>query len=131
MDNKKDTRFSFRKRIDSFIYAFNGLRILFKEEHNARIHLVVALFVVGMGFFCDISAMEWIALCFAIGLVIAMEIMNSAIENLSDFASQEHNLLIKKAKDLGAAAVLVCAVVSIIVGLIIFVPKIFLFFSFE
>jgi len=125
MEDKENTPFSFKKRRNSFKYAFNGFKVLFREEHNVRIHAVVAVIVVVTGFWLNISAMEWVILCFAIGFVIVTEILNSAIENLSDFVSPEYNRYIKKAKDLGAAAVLASSIVAVIIGLIVFLPKIF------
>jgi diacylglycerol kinase len=114
------------KRLKSFKYAFNGLRILIKEEHNSRIHLAVAICVIMVGFYFDISATEWLSLILAIGFVITMEIVNSSIENICDFISPKKHELIKKVKDLGAAAVLVSAFTAIFVGLIVFIPKIYL-----
>ncbi|ASS48696.1 MAG: diacylglycerol kinase [Candidatus Fluviicola riflensis] len=122
--NKQQQRFSSAKRFGSFIYAFNGLRILLREEHNSWIHIAAAVIAVVLGFIFQISGYEWIAIIFAIGLVIALEIVNSAIENLSDFVSPERHDSIKKIKDLAAAAVLIGAITALAVGLIIFIPKI-------
>lgn len=116
--------FSLIKRIQSFKYALSGLKTLFKEEHNARIHLVAAVIVIVSGFAFRISALEWLAIVFSIGFVFTAEIINSAIENLADYVSQGENDLIKKAKDLSAAAVLVSAITSFVVGIIVFLPKI-------
>jgi diacylglycerol kinase len=116
--------FSIRKRLKSFTYAFAGLKVLFKEEHNARIHIIVAICVLILGFFLKISPIEWIAVVFAIGFVISMEIFNSAIENIADFISPERNEKIKKIKDLSAAGVLISAITAMVIGLIVFLPKI-------
>ncbi|MCZ4408223.1 diacylglycerol kinase family protein [Cryomorphaceae bacterium 1068] len=115
-----------KKRLHSFKYAFEGFRTLLKEEPNSRIHLVAAAIAIAAGFFFGITQSEWIALLFAIGFVFAMELLNSAIENLSDLVSPEKNSFIKKAKDQAAAAVLISAIVSFGIGLIIFIPKIIL-----
>lgn len=123
MDNKSHTNFSLRKRMKSSKYAFNGLKIVFKEEHNARIHLFISLIVIICGFIFQISIIEWIVICFAIGFVICMEILNSAIENLADFVSPEYHNLIKKIKDISAAAVLISTISSIVIGILIFLPK--------
>ncbi|MCU0436864.1 MAG: diacylglycerol kinase family protein [Raineya sp.] len=120
----KNEPFSITKRLKSFGYAFNGLKILIKEEHNARIHAVATIFVVVLGAWLDISTSEWIALIFAIGFVFAMETVNSAIENLADFITKEKQDAIKKVKDLAASAVLISAICALIVGLVIFIPKI-------
>ncbi len=120
----KSQKFSIRKRLNSFKYAFNGLRVLIKEEHNARIHLLASICAIMAGLFFRISSSEWIAIVFAIGLVISLEIINSSIENMADFISPQKNEKIKRIKDLSAAAVLVGAFVALVVGLLIFVPKI-------
>jgi diacylglycerol kinase len=120
----KREKFSLRKRLMSFKYAFNGLKILIDEEHNARIHALVTgcVLIAGWGF--GISRNEWIAVILCTGMVIALEMINSAIENLVDFVSPEKHHSIKKIKDLSAGAVLAGATVAAIVGLIVFLPKI-------
>ena len=117
-------KFSIRKRLKSFQYAFNGIKILISEEPNARIHLLAACCVGIAGWIFRISKGEWIALIFCIAGVFALEAINSAIENLADFVSPEQHETVKKIKDLSAAAVLIAAVAAAIVGLIIFLPKI-------
>lgn len=121
---KENQKFSIKNRLKSFKYAFNGLKILLKEEHNARIHLLATVLVVFFGFILKIHFLEWIAVIFAIGMVFALEIINSAIENLADFVSPEKHEMIAKIKDLAAAAVLVGAISAFLVGTIIFIPKI-------
>ena len=120
----KQKGFSISKRFKSFGYAFNGLKILIREEHNSRIHILAAMVAVIAGLFFQLSAIEWVAIVLAIGWVIALEIINSAIENISDFVSPGQNEMIKKIKDLSAAGVLVGAITAVIIGLIVFVPKI-------
>lgn len=120
----KNNRFSLRKRLKSFGFAFNGLVILLREEHNSRIHFMAAFIAVILAFWLKISAIEWVAIVFAIGFVITLEIINSAIENISDFLSPEKHEMIKKIKDLSAAGVLVGSITSLIIGLIVFLPKI-------
>ncbi|MDR0541319.1 MAG: diacylglycerol kinase family protein [Dysgonamonadaceae bacterium] len=119
----KGVKILLKKRLQSFKYAFNGLKILFREEANAQIHLGVALCVSVAGFAFRISGDEWIAVLLCIGLVISLEAINSAVENLADFVSQAKHETIKKIKDLAAAAVLIGALVSIAVGLMVFLPK--------
>jgi undecaprenol kinase/diacylglycerol kinase (ATP) len=111
--------------LKSFKYAFNGLKVLFKEEHNARIHLTIAILTIIAGFLLNISASEWVAVCILIGLIFSMEIINSVVENICDFVSPDWHASIKRIKDLMAAAVLITAVVSVICGIIIFGPKLF------
>ena len=119
----KQEKFSIAKRLKSFTYAFNGLRILLLEEHNSRIHLTAAICVVAAGILFHISPLEWVAVIFAIGMVFGGEIFNSAIEDLSDVVCPEHDERIKKVKDLSAAAVLVNAITAAVVGLLVFLPK--------
>ncbi|MDR1154083.1 MAG: diacylglycerol kinase family protein [Bacteroidales bacterium] len=117
-------KFSCKKRRASFRYAFNGLKLLIKEEHNARIHAFVALCVLIAGWGFGISRNEWIAVILCIGMVIALELINSAIERMADFVSPEKRPEIKKIKDLSAGAVLTGAIAAATVGLIVFLPKI-------
>jgi diacylglycerol kinase len=111
--------------LKSFKFAFEGLKILLQEEQNARIHLLIMLVVIIAGFVYNISYLEWVAIIFAIGLVFALEILNTAIENLADFVSPDKHQKIKKIKDLCAAAVLTGAITALIIGGLIFLPKIF------
>lgn len=122
-------KFSLRKRIKSFAYAFAGLRLVFRQEHNAWIHATAAICVVVAGFVFRISSLEWIAVVICIAMVISAEIINSSLERMADFVSTERNNKIKEIKDLGAAAVLVCAIAAAIVGIVIFLPKIIAFVS--
>jgi len=117
-------KFSIKKLLQSFLHAFNGLKIALKEEHNMRIHLAVTLCVLVFAVIFNINKYEWIAIIFAIGFVFAMELINSAIENIADFVSLEKHDTIKKIKDLSAAAVLVSAITAVFIGLIVFLPKI-------
>lgn len=117
-------KFSIRARIRSFRYAFNGLRLLFVGEHNARIHAVAAILVVAGAWWFDFSAAEWTAVLLAIGMVISAEAVNSSIERLCDRVSPEHDPMIGQAKDLAAGAVLILAIAATAVGLVIFVPHI-------
>ena len=120
--------FSLRKRFQSFKYAINGLKILLFEEHNARIHFFISICVVIAGFIFKVSTIEWLFLILAIGIVITIEIINSAIENIADFISPEKHDKIKIIKDLSAAAVLICAITAAVIGLVIFIPKILFLF---
>jgi diacylglycerol kinase len=117
-------RFSIKRRLKSFRYAFSGLRVLVKEEHNARIHLFATVCVIVMGVLFRISCTEWVTVALAIGLVFGMEAVNSAVENICDFVCPERDARIKKIKDLAAAAVLLSAIAALAVGLFIFIPKI-------
>ncbi|MDN3588705.1 diacylglycerol kinase family protein [Pedobacter aquatilis] len=122
MSNKK---FSLKDRIKSFGYAFNGLKLFFYTEHNARIHLLAAILALAISFWLKISSLEWVAIIGIIILVFIAEIFNSSIEKLADVVSPEINPKIKIVKDLAAGAVLIAAIFAVIVGLIIFYPKLF------
>lgn len=120
----KNDGFTFRKRLRSFKFAFNGIKLLITKEHNAWIHCSAAFCVIIAGFAFGISTTEWIAVTFAIGTVLAAEAVNSSIEAIADLVSPGYNEAIKRTKDLAAGAVLILAIGAAIVGLIIFVPKI-------
>ena len=114
-----------KNRIQSFKFAVNGIGTLFKETPNSIIQLGLAIVAIILGFIFSISAFEWIAIIILIGLVLAMETMNTASERLSDYVcNKQIHPIIKKVKDLTAAAVLITAITALIVGLIIFLPKI-------
>jgi len=121
---KKQSKLFFAGRMKSFHYAFSGLKTVFLEETNFRIHLIAAVIAVIFGFLLKISILEWSVIIFVIGFVFVTEILNSSIETLADTFSLEKNENVKKLKDMSAAAVLVSAISALIVGLIIFLPKI-------
>ncbi|MBN1197936.1 MAG: diacylglycerol kinase family protein [Bacteroidales bacterium] len=112
-----------KKRLLSFRYAFQGLFHLFRGQPNAWIHLIAAIGVIIAGFLCGLSVTEWGFIIFAIGMVFAAELFNSAIEELVNKISPEHDLVAGKIKDLAAGAVLVAAISAAILGLLIFLPK--------
>ncbi|KXT78312.1 Diacylglycerol kinase [Streptococcus sp. DD13] len=114
---------------DSLDFALTGLVTAYKEERNMRKHLVSALLVILAGFLFQVDRVEWLFLLLSIGLVIAFEILNSAIENVVDLASNYHfSMLAKNAKDMAAAAVLLVSGISALIGAIIFLPKIWRIF---
>lgn len=112
-------------RILSFKYAFEGLKASSKEEPNLKIHFCIGLLVILAGFFFGISKLDWIIIIAMIGLVISVELTNTAIEAVVDYLIREQHPGAKIAKDISAAAVLVTAITSSIIGIIIFVPYIF------
>lgn len=122
MDTKKS--FSLKERLRSFSYAFSGLAHLVKNEHNFRIHLLAMLLVIAAGIILGISSAEWLVLVITIVMVLVTESLNSAIEKLCDIIAPDEDSRIKKIKDIMAAAVLITAIMSVIIGLIIFVPHI-------
>jgi diacylglycerol kinase len=112
------------KFLRSFVTGYVGLSYALGSEQNMRIHFVAAGGVIVAGCFFAIAAGEWIAVSFCIGLVISAECMNTAVERLADRVSLEQHPLIKHAKDCSSAAVLVLAMMSAVVGTIVFAPKI-------
>ena len=120
---KKNKPFSLKERNKSFKYAIEGIITFFKGEHNARIHLAATIAVIGLSIIFPVSRMEAIALTFAVGFVWEAEIFNTAIEKMADFTSKEKDPAIKTIKDLSAAAVLVSALIALITGCFIFIPK--------
>ena len=111
-----------RKFFRSFRYAVEGILTATKEQ-NLRFHLLSAVIVVLAGIFTGLSTTEWLLITFVIALVIGTELFNSAIERVVDLASPEIHPLAKQAKDMAAGAVLVFAVASVIIGLLIFLPR--------
>jgi diacylglycerol kinase len=109
--------------MNSFKYAWNGILALFKTQPNARIHVIAAFAVVFAGCYYKVSCSEWALLLTCIGLVLAFEAMNSALEALTDLVSPGEHPLAGRAKDLAAAAVLLAAAAAFAVGLLVFLPK--------
>ncbi|MCP3893477.1 diacylglycerol kinase family protein [Bacteroides sp.] len=118
-------KFSIGKRLKSFGYAAKGIGNVLCCEHNIWIHLIITLLVVAAGFFFDIQRGEWIALVLCIGLVLAAETFNTAIERLVDLVSPNRHPLAGEVKDIAAGAVLICAIAAAVVGLIVFIPYLF------
>jgi len=113
-----------KKRIRSFGYAGRGIRIVFGTEANMKIHIVIAVLVIVCGLGFSISLIEWMLCLLCVGLVFSAEMMNTAIENVVDLASPNLHPLAGKAKDIASGAVLICAIISVIIGLLIFIPKV-------
>ncbi|WP_298238380.1 diacylglycerol kinase family protein [uncultured Algibacter sp.] len=115
----------FLSRIKSVGYAFKGAVLLLKTEASIKIQFVLALIITAAGFFFNISTNEWIVQFLAIGLVMSIEGINTAIEEIANFIHPEHHKKIGLIKDIAAGAVFIAAVFASIVGLIIYLPKIF------
>lgn len=120
--------FSIKRLFKSFGYALNGIYRMIIREQNAKVHILVACCVIVAGFYFRISAIEWIAIVISISGVLAAEIFNTSIETLSDKVSPEYSQSIKQVKDFAAGGVLIVAIAAVVVGLIIFVPKIIAYF---
>jgi diacylglycerol kinase len=114
-----------KKLFNSFKFAFQGFWLACKEQPNLRIHLFVSFLVVSLAFYFDVTKVEWCILLLCIGLVISLELLNSAIEGFVNLVSPERQPKAGNIKDISAAAVLVAAIISSIVGLLIFSSYLF------
>jgi len=119
------SQFSLKKRFQSMTYAINGLKILWREQHNCRVHLFVTALVLVFGLMLSISATQWILLLLLIALVWVAEALNTAVEYLCDKVTMEHDPLIGKAKDVAAAGVLIASIIAAVGGLLLFLPAVF------
>jgi diacylglycerol kinase (ATP) len=115
-------RYTIRKRLRSFGYAFRGIALLLLTQPNARIHLVATICVILAGWYFGITAAEWVALVLAMSMVWVAEALNTALEFLTDLVSPGHHDLAGRAKDVAAGAVLLAAVCAVAIGGIIFLP---------
>lgn len=115
-------RYDFKKQLRSFGYAWKGIRCCVGKEQNLSFHLIATVLVVIAGWQLGITRTEWAILLLCIGIVIAAELFNTAIEKLVDLVSPGRHPLAGQVKDIAAGAVLVCAAAAAMVGLIIFVP---------
>src|SRR4030042_1985376 len=112
-----ESGFSFASRLESFRCAFRGVRTLLASQHNARIHLLATVAACALGWLLGISALEWCAVAIVIALVWTAEAFNTAFELLCDVASPEFHPLVRKGKDVAAAAGLLAAGGAAVVGL--------------
>ena len=119
--NKK--KYSIKRLINSFGYALRGIYSAFKTEQNLVIHSVIMILVILLGIYLKISNIEFCIIILTIGLVIGMEMINTSVEYTVDMAMPSIHPLAKMAKDIASGAVLVTAIAAIVVGLIIFLPK--------
>lgn len=108
----------------SFKYAFEGIVSAFKKERNLKIHFVIAVVVIVLGALFKLHKLEWLILILTIGIMIVLELINTSIERTIDLITEDYHPLAKQAKDIAAAACLVFAICTVIIGLIIFLPKI-------
>tara|TARA_B100001029_G_scaffold118512_1_gene98254 strand:- start:2377 stop:2754 length:378 start_codon:yes stop_codon:yes gene_type:complete len=118
-----------KRLIKSFGHALKGLKILFSSQRNAIIHLCLMGLAVILGVLLKISFTEWAIIVLSSGMVIAAESFNTALEKLSDTIHPERNEGIGSAKDIAAGSVLITAIAALVVGIIIFIPKLYLWIS--
>jgi len=117
-------KFSLQKRIQSFQYAISGLRLIFKTDHNAWLHLLATIIVIILALFLRVSPTDAALLAIAVGMVWVAELFNTCIEKMMDFTSKEIHPTIKLIKDVSAGAVLTAAIISVVIGCLVFIPKI-------
>jgi diacylglycerol kinase (ATP) len=115
--------FTVAARVKSVGYALAGIATMLRTQHNAWIHLAATIAVVLLAFWFALSAAEWVAVIIAIVIVWCAEALNTAFELLCDVASPEFHPLVKQAKDVAAAAVLIAAAGAAGVGLLVFGPR--------
>lgn len=118
-----------KRLIKSFGHALKGLKLLFLSQRNAIIHLCLMGLAVILGVLLKISFTEWAIIVLSSGMVIAAESFNTALEKLSDTIHPERNEGIGSAKDIAAGSVLITAIAALVVGIIIFIPKLYLWIS--
>ncbi len=126
--NKGEGNF-FIRYIKSFFHALNGIGYAFRYEHNMYIIFLAMIIVTGAGFSFQISQIEWLFCIIAMGLVTAVELINSAIEAVCDRVTLKSDPLIKIAKDTASGASLVLSITAALIGILIFFPKVMELFS--
>lgn len=112
----------YKKLINSFRYAIEGLISSFKTERNMKIHILAMIIVITLGLIVRLNKIDWYICIILIALVISSELFNTAIETIVDMISPEKNEKAKLVKDISAAAVLVLAIGAVIIGLMVFIP---------
>lgn len=115
----------FRNRIKSVGFALRGAFLLMRTEASIKIQVFLALVMTALGFYFEISSTEWMLQIFAIGLVMGIEGLNTAVEKLCDFVHPEYDSKIGFIKDISAGAVMIVSIAASIIGLIIYLPKFF------
>lgn len=119
-----DKRNLLQRRVASFGHAFRGIWLALRSELHLQFHAVATVVVIGLGFYFSLTATEWMMVALAVGTVWTAELVNTAIEALTDLVSPEYHPLAGKAKDVAAGAVLVAAIAALVVGLFIFGPRV-------
>lgn len=119
-----NSTFGLKGRVQSFICAFRGLRLLVTSQKNAVIHATATLVVCGLGFYLGLTATEWALIVVAIMAVWTAEALNTGLEFLADAVSPEYSDLVGRAKDVAAAGVLVAAVGAAVIGVLVLGPRV-------
>lgn len=111
------------KRLKAFRYAFKGAFLLIRYEASIQVQTTIAIVMIIAGFYFEISTVEWMFQIFAIGLILSIEGLNTAVEKIADFVHPDFHNKIGFIKDVAAGAVFFAAVTAIIIGCIIYFPK--------
>lgn len=122
--SKRVLKFTEHSLIQSFVYAFNGIKDAIKREPNLRIHLLLGTIACVLALFLNFALIEWAVLSLTIAIVFILELINTTMETLVDIVSPEIKEKARIAKDVAAAGVLLAAMASLIIGAFLFLPKI-------
>ena len=115
---------------NAVLFALQGMKQFFSRDRNGQIQMVIGITAIILGFTVSLSSYQWLLVLFCIGLVISLEMINSAIERFCDLVTTDFHPGIKIIKDVAAGAVLVASITSLIIGLIIFIPASVQFLNF-
>lgn len=126
MKNQNDS--FIRGRIRSLKFAFKGTWILLSSEDSIKVQVCVAIIVTLLGFYFNISNIEWMLQFLAIGMVLVAESLNTAIEKIADFMHPDFHIKIGRIKDIAAGGTAFAGIISLIIAGIIYIPKINLLF---
>ena len=119
-----------KKFFNAVLFALQGIKQFFSRDRNGRIQLVIGIIAITLGFTVSLTAYQWLLVLLCIGMVISLEMINSAIEKYCDLVTTDFHPGIKIIKDVAAGAVLVASIMSLIIGLIIFIPALVQFLNF-
>jgi len=122
MEFQKDNSFV-TGRLKSFTFAFKGAVKLISTEHSIMVQFTIGILITLLGFVMNISSTEWMFQTLAIGLIVSIEGLNTAVEKIADFIHPNYSQRIGFIKDIAAGSVFFAAITAIIIGLIIYVPK--------
>jgi undecaprenol kinase len=112
------------KYTDTFKFALSGIRVSFIKEKNLKFHFIFGLFVIVLGVIFNLTPTEWMFVLIAVLGMMVVEMINTSIERVVDLVTEQYHPLAKQAKDIAAGAVLIYAILSVLIGIIIFFPKI-------
>ena len=124
LKNRETKKMGINRFKNSFKYSIAGLKYAYKYEQSMTIHFFMTALVIILGVFFKVSIAEWAILLILIGIILATELINTALEALVDLVSPDYHELAKVAKDCASAAVFVYSIVAALIGLVVFVPKI-------